>query len=351
MKKRVTYHNGRVGSGGKAINPKHHDRHFDVSKADHIDSALAKDNKVVRYVDDVDGADLNEYELNVYKQYFTEMHEAQKARYRAQRQYASYDKIADIDDYRKTKNKCPEESIIQVGSGADSVDADLLWQMYQEYADWHRATYPQIMLLDATLHVDEPDAAPHIHMRKIYTYTDDNDMLCIGQEKCLEQMGVVVNKPDKPIGKYNNRKVTYTEQCRHKMQELSKQYSIDLDIVPRKASESGLELRQYKMQKAEEKARKAEEWAKRADERTKAAEEREVDTRINIIVMQNELMQDILDQRAELADREQKLDKREQALDKRELSLNQRERIIDGREQLQSQLPIVADNSNSYQYQ
>ena len=238
MEKRLTYHNGRVDSSGKAYSAKHNDRSFDTEKSEHIDSALTQRNKVVRYVDDVDGADLNEYELNVYKQYFTEMHEAQKARYRAQRQYASYDKIADIDDYRKTKNKCPEESIIQVGSGSDSVDADLLWQMYQKYADWHRETYPQIMLLDAALHVDEPDAAPHVHLRKIYTYTDNDGMLCIGQEKCLEQMGVAKNKPNQATGKYNNCKMTYTKQCRAKMQELSKQYGIELALSPRKASES-----------------------------------------------------------------------------------------------------------------
>ena len=44
----------------------------------------------------------------------------------------------------------------------------------------------------------------------------EEDYLMIGQAESLRQMGIQPPDPNKPIGKYNNAKQTYSKMCREK---------------------------------------------------------------------------------------------------------------------------------------
>lgn len=257
---RATKHNGRYNkiSGKKvAFSPLHNDRNFDLSKAKHIDPSKTQDNKIwyldEMYLDFERPKSIDDQEEQFYREHFINHLCRQNDKHIKARHK---DRVRTMKDYRLNVKTCPEEEILQVGKyGKDSIPADKLEDILIDFVIWHGKQYPQSVILNAVLHVDEPNTADHVHMRRVWIAEDENGDEIVSQNKALEQMGIPLPDPSKPIGRYNNRKMTYTKDCRNKFVEIVQSYGYELELEPLEPSKTGLSHAEYIKQEVEHKAK------------------------------------------------------------------------------------------------
>lgn len=258
-KKRLTAHNGRKGKDG-VYSPLHNGRNFDLENAPHIDPTKTPDNKYfclgMDYGDDFDydGLTIKDHEFNFYKKHFQKDLDHKNINPIKNRQYS---RVKTMEQYISSPNTCPEETIFQIGKRDEkgNADGETLLSMIGEFISWHQEKYPQAVFLDVALHVDEPDAADHIQMRKVWIAHEDGREI-VNQGKSLKEMGVEAlfyDDKDKRKNKtrYNNAKITYTRDCREKLIEIAKSYGFDIEEEPLEASETGLELLEFKRREEE----------------------------------------------------------------------------------------------------
>lgn len=248
---RATIHNGRTGKDG-AYNTKHNDRQFDISHAEHIDPERMKNNRYWNWTG-------KEITFEAAEQVFYEKHirkhlDAQNARYKAQRHA---ERAKTMDEYRKSPQTCPEEVILQIGKLGDTIPADMMARIIQEQINWEQKTFPGVKVLDVALHMDE-QGAPHIHERRAWVYTDKDGNFAISQNKSLEQMGVELPNPNRPRGRFNNRKQTFSKRCREHLLQICREHGLEIEEIPQEKSRSGRTLEDYKAGEAERRAAEAE---------------------------------------------------------------------------------------------
>lgn len=240
MGTRMTQHSGRI-MHAKA---KHLDR--DGIEAEHIDQDRTAQN---RYWNCYDGEysgrtekehySLTEVEQKFYQEVFSGHIADVNAR--AERSYHP-ERRTSAEKMLKNRLTMPQEDIFQIGSTRDkSVNVTDLWRIWREYMQWHNNTYTQIKILDCALHADE--AYPHIHNRQCYI-AYENGVAKQAQEKCLEQMGVPLPDPSAPRSRTNNRKMTYTKDCREKLMEICAEHGYEIIDKP-------LENRRHNLPKIE----------------------------------------------------------------------------------------------------
>ena len=256
---RASTHNGRAGKNG-AYSAKHNDRQFDTSTTDHIDPTLTPQNENVRFGGDY-GATTNEaHELAFYQDHFGESLERKNAGYRAK---GKAGQVKTMEQYYRSVKSCPEETLYTVGK---DIDPQLLWKLYREHQEWKAREFPQCQTLAASLHVDEPNAMPHIHERSVWIGHDAQGMEVVGQAKALAEMGVLPPDPEKKYGKYNNAKQTYTQICRAPYIEECREHGLEIEVEPLPSDKVGLDLTEYKIQHAQERAAEATQQATAAKE-------------------------------------------------------------------------------------
>lgn len=249
---RATIHNGRTGKDG-AYNTKHNDRQFDISHAEHIDPERIKDNRYWNWTGNPE-ATFEAAEAAFYEKHIQRHLDAQNARYRAQRHA---ERAKTMDEYRKSPQTCPEEVILMIGKTGDTIPADMMARIIQEQINWEQKQFPGVKVLDVALHMDE-QGAPHIHERRAWVYTDKNGNLAISQNKSLEQMGVELPNPDRPRGRFNNRKQTFSRMCREHLLQICREHGLEIEEIPQEKSRSGLSHVAYMTRQEEEKAASAE---------------------------------------------------------------------------------------------
>lgn len=255
---RASTHNGRAGKNG-AYSAKHNDRQFDTSTTDHIDPTLTPQNENVRFGGDY-GATTNEaHELAFYQDHFGESLERKNAGYKAK---GKAGQVKTMEQYYRSVKSCPEETLYTVGK---DIDPQLLWKLYREHQEWKAREFPQCQTLAASLHVDEPNAMPHIHERSVWIGHDAQGMEVVGQAKALAEMGVLPPDPEKKYGKYNNAKQTYTQICRAHFIEVCREHGLEIEVEPLPSDKVGLELTEYKIQHAQERAAEATQQATAAE--------------------------------------------------------------------------------------
>ena len=241
MGNRMTAHSGRI-THAKA-------RHLDRENltAEHIDSTRTRQN---RYWNLYDG----EYSGRTEKEHFS-MTEAEQKCYQElyQGHIDNVNERAEQTRHREnrtsvsrlltSKKTMPQDNVFQVGSVRDDViNPTDLWHIWREFMRWHKTKYPQAVIMDCAMHLDE--SVPHVHDRRTFWYSDKDGIVRIGQEKALEQMGVPLPEPDKPRGRYNNRKQTYTRECRERLMEICAEYGYNIIEKP-------LEKRRHNLPKIE----------------------------------------------------------------------------------------------------
>ena len=264
---RMTIHNGRAGKNG-TYSPKHNDRQFDTSRAEHIDPERMPGNVYWNWTGK--NITFEDAEKAFYEEHCREHLDAVNQRHREQRHP---ERVRDMDAYRTARQTCPEETLLMIGNKDEHLPPKTLRAICEELKDWEEKQIPGLKILNMALHVDE-QGAPHIHMRRAWIYRDENNVESIAQSKALQAAGIPLPHPDKPAGRHNNRKQTFSAMERQALYEICREYGIEslLEMQPREKSRSGREFEDYKASKAEERAKAAEMRARMAEERTKQAE-------------------------------------------------------------------------------
>lgn len=247
---RATIHNGRTNRLG-AFTPKHNDRNFNIKNAEHIDPERVKNNRYWNWT----GKEITfeDAEIAFYEKHISAHLEAQNARYRAQRHA---ERAKTMDEYRKSPQTCPEEVILMIGKAGDTIPADMMARIIQEQINWEQKQFPGLKVLDVALHMDE-QGAPHIHERRAWVYTDKDGNTAISQNKSLEQMGVELPNPDRPRGRFNNRKQTFSKRCREHLLQICREHGLEIEEIPQEKSKSGRTMEDYKASEAEKRAAEA----------------------------------------------------------------------------------------------
>lgn len=248
---RATIHNGRTSNLG-AFTPKHNDRNFNINHAEHINPERVKLNRYWNWT----GKEITfeDAERSFYEKHIRQHLDAQNARYRAQRHA---ERVKSMDEYRRSPQTCPEEVILQIGKLGDTIPADMMARIIQEQINWEQQTFPGVRVLDVALHMDE-QGAPHIHERRAWVYTDKDGNSAISQNKSLEQMGVELPNPDRPRGRFNNRKQTFSKRCREHLLQVCREHGLEIEEIPQEKSKSGRTLEDYQAGEAEKRAADAE---------------------------------------------------------------------------------------------
>ena len=248
---RATIHNGRTSNLG-AFTPKHNDRNFNINDAEHIDPERVKLNRYWNWTGNPETT-FEAAEQAFYEKHIRKHLDAQNARYKAQRHA---ERVKSMDEYRKSPQTCPEEVILQIGKMGDTIPADMMARIIQEQINWEQQTFPGVRVLDVALHMDE-QGAPHIHERRAWVYTDRDGNFAISQNKSLEQMGVELPNPDRPRGRFNNRKQTFSKRCREHLLQICREHGLEIEEIPQEKSRSGRTLEDYQAGEAEKRAAEA----------------------------------------------------------------------------------------------
>lgn len=249
---RATIHNGRTGKDG-AYNTKHNDRQFDIRNAEHIDPERVKNNRYWNWTGNPKMS-FEDAEAAFYEKHIRKHLDAQNARYKTQRHA---ERAKTMDEYRRSPQTCPEEVILMIGKAKDTIPADMMARIIQEQINWEQKQFPGVRVLDVALHMDE-QGAPHIHERRAWVYTDKDGNFAISQNKSLEQMGVELPNPDKPRGRFNNRKQTFSKRCREHLLQICREHGLEIEEIPQEKSKNGRTLEDYKAGEAEKRAADAE---------------------------------------------------------------------------------------------
>lgn len=275
---RMTIHNARTSKRFGAFTPRHNDRNFNISHAEHIDPERTGGNIYWNWTGNsqmtFEGA-----EKEFYEQHCRTHLEAKNARYVAQRHP---ERVRTMDEYRSNPRTCPEETILMIGNKNEYVPAKTLQAICNDLKNWEEKQIPGLKILNMALHVDE-QGAPHIHMRRAWIYRDENGVELISQGKALEGAGIPLPHPDRPQGRNNNRKQVFSQQERQALYEICRGYGLEslLEMQPRERSKSGQALTEYQ-------ARQAEERANAAEMRIQAAERAAEQARRELNVIQEE---------------------------------------------------------------
>lgn len=296
---RATIHNGRTSHLG-AFTPKHNDRQFNISHAEHIDPERVRNNRYWNWTGNPETT-FEAAEQAFYEKHIRKHLDAQNARYKAQRHA---ERAKTMDEYRRSPQTCPEEVILQIGKLGDTIPADMMARIIQEQINWEQKQFPGVRVLDVALHMDE-QGAPHIHERRAWIYTDRDGNLAISQNKALEQMGVELPNPDRPRGRFNNRKQVFSRMCREHLLQICKEHGLEIEEIPQEKSRSGRTLEDYQAGEAEKRAADAEKRAAEADRRREFSEraaESAKDTARSYEEHAEQVAKQINDEYGELAD-------------------------------------------------
>lgn len=296
---RATIHNGRTGKDG-AYNTKHNDRQFDIRNAEHIDPERVKNNRYWNWTGNQETT-FEAAEQAFYEKHIQKHLDAQNARYRAQRHA---ERAKTMDEYRKNPQTCPEEVILQIGKRGDTIPADMMARIIQEQINWEQKTFPGVKVLDVALHMDE-QGAPHIHERRAWVYTDKDGNTAISQNKSLKQMGVELPNPDRPRGRFNNRKQTFSRMCRENLLQICREHGLEIEEIPQEKSRSGRTLEDYQAGEAEKRAADAErrrQFSERAAESAEKQAESARDTARSYEEHAEQVAKQINNEYGELAD-------------------------------------------------
>ena len=228
---RVSQHSGRSGSA------KHNDRSFLAGRSEtwrqehapHIDPERTDDNVVWTW----DGqTDVEASERAWYSQEYQRAQDATNARYAREGHSDRCKSTGQLYEGRLTR---PEEMILQVGTQADDIDPAEFAQAVDKYLDkldeWDTAHGGHMHILSIALHVDE--SSPHLHIRRVWDYTDRDGLTRLGQAKALEAAGIELPDPGKPVGRYNNRKITFDAMARGWWQEACREQGWEIETEAR----------------------------------------------------------------------------------------------------------------------
>lgn len=228
---RVSQHSGRSGSA------KHNDRSFMNGRsaewreehAPHIDMTRTNGNILWTW----NGTeDMETSEREWYSETYRDALERTNERYRHE---GHADRCKTPDDLYEGRLTRPEEMILQVGKQMDDIDPAQLKAAVDRYIDaldaWNKAHGGHMHILSIALHADE--TSPHVHIRRVWDYTDRDGLTRLGQAKALEAAGVPLPDHGKSVGRYNNRKMSFDAMARGWWQECCRAQGWEIETEAR----------------------------------------------------------------------------------------------------------------------
>lgn len=177
--------------------------------------------------------------------YFKNTIKAQHVRNATNRQQCLNKSALDMLLSKKTQ---PEETIFQIGNkNFCPISAEQLWDIYKDYQRLHNAKFGKhIKILDAALHSDETTL--HIRERKVFLGVNSHTEVYPAKDSALELLGIERPNTNKKKDRFNNRKQTYTAECRKIWIHICRQHGINLETEPQIYSDKkGLEITEYKV--------------------------------------------------------------------------------------------------------
>ena len=248
---KLTRHNGRAGKNG-VYNPKHNDRSFDIANSEHIDEERAKQNL---YWDCYNGfrnfknpdkenelsATFEDVEQLFYRQRYRDFVTGQNER-NVKNRHPERNK--ETGDLLKSKKTCPEETVYQIGTLDNHVPPELLIEIVTEFMEIVNERFgSHVHILNWALHLDE--STPHIHERHVFDCENQYGEIAPQQEKALEALGFELPEPEKPVGRKNNRKMTFDSACRVLLFDVAKKHGLQLEEEPEYGGRAYLEKQDY----------------------------------------------------------------------------------------------------------
>lgn len=235
---RATLHSGRTHKDGKKFNVSHNDRQFDSSNAKNVFSEKSNENIYWNWTED-ENVSFADAEQKFYQENFMPAYEAQYKRWEKARQLTSRGKS--FDEWIQAKRFIPEEVVLQVGKTGETLDHEKACEFFDLYKNKLVALNESLgnpyTILDLAVHFDEgkesgvsdEDIPVHVHLRRVWHYTDKDGCLQAGEDKALQ--AAKIERPDKTKkeGRYNNRKMTYTQMERDLFYETAEELGIELE--------------------------------------------------------------------------------------------------------------------------
>ena len=235
---RATLHSGRTHKDGKKFNVSHNDRQFDSSNAKNIFSEKSNENIYWNWTGD-ENVSFADAEQKFFEENFMDAYEAQYKRWEKARQLTSRGKS--FDEWIQAKRFTPEEVVLQVGKTGETLDHEKAHEFFDLYTEKLNALNESLgnpyTILDAAMHFDEgkesgvsdEDIPVHVHLRRVWHYTDKDGCLQAGEDKALK--AAKIERPDlnKKEGRYNNRKMAYTQMERDLFYETANELGIELE--------------------------------------------------------------------------------------------------------------------------
>lgn len=262
---KATRHCGRSGKHG-VYNPKHNDRRFDLKNSDHIDEDRAKQNV---YWDVYQGLSFPGKDKNpnlpemtfsqVESAYYCDKYYAFTVAQNERNEKSRHpERNRTTDDILRNKKTCPEETLYQLGNVDDSVPGEKLATIAAEFfEDFEKRYGEHIHILDWALHLDE--GTPHIHERHVFDAENKYGELCPQQDEALRLLGFDLPNPNKPQGKFNNRKMTFDKVCRERFLEICERNGVFPDLEPVYGGKTYLEKQDYIIEKQKKQLKELEE--------------------------------------------------------------------------------------------
>lgn len=322
-KKRVTSRSMRTGHSGK-----HNDRQFNIDHADHINDT--RDNI---YWNIYDGEyqtggqhqySFDEAEKKYYTEHYSDALELQNAKYKKNRQYK---RCRTIDDILYNDKTGPDEMLLQIGSSkTGGTTRDTLINCVHEFIENVKQKYKQYHILNYAFHFDE--TSDHVHIRGVYDYTDKNGNLKVGQKEALKQMGIQCPNKGNEDTRYNNRKITFSQDLRSMWQQIVIAHGIDIETEPLEQGKIRIQTNQYKAEQEQKHYDELKKQVKDIQQAEGNLEQREQ----SIISWQDEIEQ----REQSLSQLEENINSREDIAFQKEQELNQRMESADAEIQRQT---------------
>ena len=206
MSKTVSFHVGSTYSRGHNIRDERY-----VSEQKHIDKSLSVRNEVI----------VDEPVREAYKRLFGDaLREYNEQQSRADRRIENY-----YDKIKADKRKKPVyECIVQIGDKNDTGNLALTEkEVLREYAYTWKKRNPNLELIGAYLHADEPNGTVHLHCDFIPVTSCHRGMrLQNSFAKALEQQGHKGEKASKTA------QMSWQESERAYLERLAKSYGVDV---------------------------------------------------------------------------------------------------------------------------
>ena len=204
--------------GGKNA-ARHNDRSFDVSKAENIgdirlDTVTFFPNGGEPKKVPLERRRLEKLEEEYYRSRFGSSLDAQRERHLKAR-HKDRAEGCTAERYYNSQRTCPTSIIFQIGKEGEYKDRKTFIKALKEAirAIEEGNEDARIKVLSIAVHGSETSL--HAHMRLSFEVRG-KDGWEVNQEKCLEKLGYKLPDEEKKKGRYNNRKMSWTEQTRQK---------------------------------------------------------------------------------------------------------------------------------------